>query len=110
MKRKGRAAILAVVLGFSFGPLSAAAPPPPAAPEKSPEASTEKAEPGKFEPFVAESHASNGSVGIGGQTIAYQAVAGTLIVHPKEWDDVARDPKAEPDGAAPTEEIGRAHV
>jgi carboxypeptidase C (cathepsin A) len=34
-------------------------------------------------------------VTIGGQSIAYQAIAGTLIVHPKDWDDVPRDPKPE---------------
>ena len=38
---------------------------------------------GKFEPFKSESKTSTGSVTVGGQTIAYQAVAGTLIVHPK---------------------------
>jgi len=42
--------------------------------------------------FHAESHASDGSVTIGGRAVAYQAVAGTLVVHAKGWDDV---PKAE---------------
>ncbi len=42
---------------------------------------------------------SNGTVNIGGQRIAYQAVAGTLVVHPKDWDDVPRDPKADKGGA-----------
>ena len=37
---------------------------------------------------------STGTVTIGGQAIAYQAIAGTLIVHPKDWDDVPRDPKS----------------
>jgi carboxypeptidase C (cathepsin A) len=32
---------------------------------------------------------SEGSVTIGGRAIAYQAVAGTLVVHPKDWDDAA---------------------
>ena len=49
----------------------------------------------------SESKTSTGSVTIGGQTIAYQAIAGTLIVHPKGWDDVPRDPKAEKDEASP---------
>ncbi|ACI53031.1 peptidase S10 serine carboxypeptidase [Gluconacetobacter diazotrophicus PA1 5] len=30
---------------------------------------------------------SSGTVTIGGKTIAYQAVAGTLLVHPQKWDD-----------------------
>jgi carboxypeptidase C (cathepsin A) len=50
---------------------------------------------GKFEPFKSESKTSNGAVTVGGQSIAYQAVAGTLIVHPKGWDDVPQDPKGE---------------
>ncbi|GBQ83445.1 carboxypeptidase-like protein [Gluconacetobacter johannae DSM 13595] len=30
---------------------------------------------------------SSGTVTIGGRTIAYQAVAGTLLIHPRIWDD-----------------------
>src|SRR5579862_3865213 len=65
----------------------AVAPPPP--------------EHGKFEPFKPQANTSTGSVSVGGLSIAYQAVAGTLIVHPKGWDDVPQDPKSEKgDGAA----------
>jgi carboxypeptidase C (cathepsin A) len=84
-----------------------------AAPETRPEAAdkslAEKDQPGadaskpggKFEPFKSESKASSGSVTVGGQSIAYQAIAGTLIVHPKGWDDVPQDPRSEKgDGAA----------
>ena len=39
--------------------------------------------------FEAESVASNGKVSVRGRTIAYRAVAGTLVVHPKGWDDAA---------------------
>jgi carboxypeptidase C (cathepsin A) len=46
---------------------------------------------------------SNGTVKIGGHDIAYQAIAGTLVVHPKGWDDVPRDPKP---GKGATEEGG----
>lgn len=49
----------------------------------------------RFEPFKAESVMSTGTVTIGAHPIAYQAIAGTLIVHPKGWDDVPRDPAAE---------------
>jgi carboxypeptidase C (cathepsin A) len=59
---------------------------------------------GKFEPFKSESKTSNGTVTVGGQAIAYQAIAGTLIVHPKGWDDVPQDPKIDkPDGGPPPE-------
>jgi len=64
----------------------------PAAPEAKP--AGDAAPEGKFEPFKPESVTSTGTVTIGGQAISYQAVAGTLIVHPKDWDDVPRDPKA----------------
>ena len=38
--------------------------------------------------FETESQTSEGSVTVGGKRVDYQAVAGTLIVHPKGWDDV----------------------
>src|SRR6202044_1416733 len=57
-----------------------------------------------FEPFKSESKTSTGSVTVGGQTIAYQAVAGTLIVHPKGWDDVPHDPKADKEDTSPGSE------
>src|SRR5579863_3060295 len=58
------------------------------------EGQPEKAEGHKFEPFKSESVTSNGSVTIGGRAIAYEAVAGTIIVHPRGWDDVPTDPKS----------------
>ncbi len=47
----------------------------------------------KFEPFKPESATSSGTVTIGGHALGYQAIAGTLIVHPKGWDDVPQEPK-----------------
>ncbi len=38
--------------------------------------------------FTPEESKSYGDVKAGGRRISYQAVAGTLIVHPKDWDDV----------------------
>jgi len=58
------------------------------------EGGAEKAAAHKFEPFKAESVTSNGSVTVEGHAIAYEAVAGTLIVHPRGWDDVPADPNA----------------
>jgi carboxypeptidase C (cathepsin A) len=39
--------------------------------------------------FKPESTSSTGSVTVEGSRIEYQAVAGTLVVHPKGWDDAA---------------------
>ncbi len=55
-----------------------------------------KPEPAKIEPqnpeqFKPEQQASKGSVTIGGAAIAYDAFAGTLVVHPKGWDDVPQN-------------------
>ncbi|MGC1522588.1 MAG: hypothetical protein WA803_13680, partial [Steroidobacteraceae bacterium] len=81
------------------------------------DADSEKSSGGKFEPFKPESIASTGTVTIGGQAISYQAVAGTLIVHPKGWDDVPRDPKddkaasgSEDDAKNPTAEASVFYV
>ena len=78
-----------------------AAPPPPSAPDKESPPSDSAKPTGSFEPFKAQSKTSTGSVTVGGQVIAYQAVAGTLIVHPKGWDDVPRDPKSDKEESAP---------
>jgi carboxypeptidase C (cathepsin A) len=78
--------------------LAAAADPPQ---ERKAEGGMEKAEKGeghKFEPFRSESVTSNGSVTVEGHAIAYEAVAGTLIVHPRGWDDVPTDPGAKGGG------------
>ena len=57
-----------------------------------------------FEPFKPEEKISAGTVTINGQAISYKAVAGTLVVHPKDWDDVPRDPKADRAGSAAAED------
>lgn len=53
------------------------------------------------EHFQPEEQASKGSVTVGGNPINYDAFAGTLVVHPKGWDDVPqnnpdKDPKNQP--------------
>src|ERR1700677_4467342 len=45
----------------------------------------------KAEEFKPEQETSKGSVTIGGKAIAYDAFAGTLVVHPKGWDDVPQN-------------------
>jgi carboxypeptidase C (cathepsin A) len=97
-------AFLGVALALALPALLAAAPAAPNPPDRKADADSEKSESGKFEPFKSESVSSNGTVTIGGQSVAYQAVAGTLIVHPKDWDDVPRDPKAEHANPTPGED------
>jgi carboxypeptidase C (cathepsin A) len=67
-------------------------------PDRKPEGDAAK-EGRRFEPFKVESVTSSGTVTIAGRAIGYQAIAGTLIVHPKGWDDVPRDPSAEKGGS-----------
>src|ERR1700674_499111 len=45
----------------------------------------------KIEHFKPEQQASKGSVTIGGNVINYDAYAGTLVVHTKDWDDVPQN-------------------
>jgi carboxypeptidase C (cathepsin A) len=45
--------------------------------------------------FTPTETTTNGSVTIGGARIDYQAVAGTLVVHPKGWDDAVPPPDTE---------------
>jgi carboxypeptidase C (cathepsin A) len=45
--------------------------------------------------FHPQSVATNGSVSVEGQRIDYRAVAGTIVVHPKGWDDAAWRAKEE---------------
>ena len=71
-------------------------------------ASAEKPEGRRFEPFKPEATTSNGSVSIDGRAISYQAVAGTLVVHPKDWDDVPRDPNIEKSNPGASEDGGDA--
>jgi carboxypeptidase C (cathepsin A) len=101
MKRFKITAGLAATLALLVPAALAAAPAAADSHDKRPDSDVEKPDAGKFEPFKPEEKTSTGSVTIGGQAISYQAIAGTLIVHPKDWDDVARDPKSDQDGPPP---------
>jgi carboxypeptidase C (cathepsin A) len=57
---------------------------------KGKDAVADKRPPAKVESLKPEEQTSEGSVTVDGSRIDYQAVAGTLVVHPKEWDDAAR--------------------
>ena len=104
MNRFKFGACLGVALALASPAYLAAAPAAPSPQDKKADGDPEKSDAGKFESFKSESVSSNGSVTIGGQSIAYQAIAGTLIVHPKDWDDVPRDPKAEHANPTPGED------
>jgi len=82
--------LLATHAGAAADPAGA-----PAA-ERKAEGEAQKGDGRKFEPFKAEAVTTSSSVTIGGHALTYQAIAGTLIVHPKGWDDVARDPSEKP--------------
>jgi carboxypeptidase C (cathepsin A) len=64
------------------------------------EASATKTDTSKPEQFKPEQQASKGSVTVSGTVINYDAFAGTLVVHPKGWDDVPqnadKDDKSQP--------------
>ena len=71
-----------------------------ATPKTSPTADQDKpsasatAAPNKGVLFSPESSTTEGSVTVEGQRIDYRAVAGTLIVHPRGWDDAAQREQA----------------
>lgn len=46
--------------------------------------------------FKPEQASTQGSVVIGGKRIDYEAVTGTLLVHPKGWDDVPANHEVDP--------------
>jgi len=50
----------------------------------------DKRPPAKIESFKPQEQASEGAVTVDGSRIDYQAVAGTLVVHPRGWDDAAK--------------------
>jgi len=78
--------VVALVAAFSLTTVAALAAPDKAAPEKSPpESATAPA--GVFTPRTAK---STGTVTVEGHKIAYNAIAGRIIVHPQGWDDAAK--------------------
>ncbi len=103
MIRPLRAALLCTCV------LLAAAAPPPKAPAEG--AAADKADDSAAGAFKPVTKTSDGSVTIGGKRIDYQAIAGTLVVHPKGWDDVAKADKTDgDDDKAPTAEASMFYV
>ncbi|MBE7210817.1 MAG: peptidase S10 [Gluconacetobacter diazotrophicus] len=103
-----RAASLLVLLAAApLSPVLAQdAPPPPPPP------AADRPDP-RIPHFVPQQKVSDGSVTVRGQKIDYQAVAGTLVVHPKGWSDadalagMKPDPK---DDKQPTAEAAMFYV
>jgi carboxypeptidase C (cathepsin A) len=104
MSRFGFGAGLVMALALISSAPLVAAPGAASTPDKKPDSDSEKPDGRKFEPFKSEATTSTGTVTVDGQSIAYQSIAGTLIVHPKDWDDVPRDPNTDKAGSAPGEE------
>ncbi len=91
--------LLAGIL-LASAPRASAAPPSPAAPAapKAPEKPAEKS-PDPLLPhhFIPEEVTTTGAVTVAGQRVAYHAVAGTIVVHAKGWDDVTERVDLEPE-------------
>ena len=104
MGQFGFGACLVTALALSGSATSFAAPNATKPQSEKPDSEREKPDERRFEPFKPEAVTSTGSVTVGGRAISYQAIAGTLIVHPKDWDDVPRDPKADKASPPPAEE------
>ncbi len=86
-------ALLAVSVSLLAG-AALAAESGPQSQAKKPEASTTAA-PDHGVLFTPESVTSDGSVTVEGKRIDYRAVAGTIVVHPKGWDDAAAREQAD---------------
>ena len=85
------------VAALTLASAALAAAPPKAAPAKTPPGTAA----GPASVFTPRTAKSSGTVTVAGHKIAYDSMAGTIIVHPKDWDDAAK-----PRGAK--DEIGTA--
>lgn len=103
MNRPLSLALFAVVLALSAPPAPAAGAPDRSAP------AGERPKPGESRYFKPEDVRTTGTVTVEGKRVDYDAVCGTLVVHPEGWDDAAPppDPQAKGDeehGDNPTAE------
>ena len=104
---------LATLFLLASTALSFGAPPSPKAPAEAASDKSDAAPKGYFKPEQAD---SDGSVTVGGERIDYHAVVGTLVVHPRDWDDAPQKPgddKAGGDSDAdknPTAEAAMSYV
>jgi len=84
---------LALLAGVAMAQETANGKPAPASTSKKPEAGATAA-PNQGVIFTPEAVTSENTVTVEGQPIAYRAIAGTMVVHPKGWDDVASREKS----------------
>jgi hypothetical protein len=99
-----RVVALAAALSFAATSVFAASTPE----KKSKEKEVEKTETTGF--FKPESSATAGSVVVEGRRIDYQTVAGTLVIHPKGWDDAAKKPDDSDKDKAKSDESAEASM
>lgn len=66
-----------------------------------------RVEPAVAQYFKNDDTGTDGSVTVEGSSVGYHAIAGTIVVHPKGWDDVTQSTEAEP-GAPPNPETDAA--
>jgi carboxypeptidase C (cathepsin A) len=90
MRNKGvmmrKMLLAASALALFSGPLAAAAP-DKAKPDAAKPSADAGTAPDKGILFQPEASVSEGTVAVEGRKIDYKAIAGTIIVHPKDWDD-----------------------
>jgi carboxypeptidase C (cathepsin A) len=65
-----------------------------------------KVEPAVAQYFKNDDTGSDSSVTVEGDTVGYHAIAGTIVVHPKGWDDVTQSTEAPPTPESETAEKG----
>ena len=104
-----KAPLLAGLLGLVAVPvLAAEETPKKVAPSDQAKASaSDNASPDQGVLFKPESVASDGAVAVEGVRVDYHAIAGTIIVHPKGWDDAAwREHAGKTDAAPGDKDLG----
>jgi carboxypeptidase C (cathepsin A) len=87
--------VVAAILATASAAVASDKPDHDAQAAKSPDVSAAAPDPGAL--FQPEEVLSDGSVTIAGKRIDYEAAAGTIVVHPKGWDDAAWREKNEAD-------------
>ena len=102
------ACVTAALSLIAFGAAQAAeSPPKTAAPATDKASATTSASPNRGVIFSPQSSTSEGSVTVGGTRIDYHAVAGTMVVHPKGWDDAAaREAQDKADSKGADKDLG----
>jgi len=83
-----RIVIVGIIALTLLGPIVSSR---PASAQSKDDAAAGKHDSAKPEDFKPEQQASKGSVTISGKAIPYDAFAGTMVVHPKGWDDVPQN-------------------